>query len=100
MKETKKFPFCIYEEWAPYVPAELRHLTEADWLAKSRANNFAQYFRVNGQRSPAYFRKKDVLAFFKMKFGTVYPESVASLIAAGFEEAEPAAKHRKWGHHG
>jgi hypothetical protein len=80
--------FCNFEEWRIHLPEDLQNRSLAAWLKKSRDGHWAMYFRVGGQRSEAYFKKSDIYAWFKLTFGAVRPDCVASLKAAGFEGAK------------
>ena len=86
--QTMNAVFCLFGEWQRHLPEELRQIPEAEWLARSRGNNWAPYVRINGQRSPAYFKKTDIMVWFQLRYGVVHPDAVQSLIDAGFPEPE------------
>src|ERR1700743_859179 len=78
--------FCSFADFHPLLPDELKHLTEADWLARSRDGRFPPYFRFVNQKGPAYFRKSDIAAWWHLKLGALRPDLVQMMIDRGFEE--------------
>ncbi len=84
--ENPNDAFCGFE-WRQYLPEELQAITDAEWLAKSRQSNWAPYFKLLGERSPATFRKSDIVAWFRLKFGVVRPDCLQALLDAGYEPA-------------
>jgi hypothetical protein len=86
--------FCTVEDWHPHLPDELKSLTEAEWQAKSRVGNWIPFMRILGKRSTAYYRKTDVMAWFRLKFGVLHPECVQSLFDAGFPAPDRTNKRK------
>jgi hypothetical protein len=94
-REEKINPeFCLTEEWAKHLPQQLQSMSEADWRARSRAGSWPNYCTLLSQKSPALWRKSEILAYFKLKFSLVHPECVQALITAGFGQAQVHNKRR------
>ena len=80
--------FCTFEEWIGHAPTEFRELTLAQWLAKSRRGDWAPYLKPFGERSTPYWRRTDLVIYFRLKWNVLYPTAVESLLKAGFPEPE------------
>jgi hypothetical protein len=87
--------YCIFVDWQAHVPEEFQHLTEAQWQAKARRGDGIPYTRPLGSRSRAKYKKSDVSAFFRLKWGVLFPEALQSLIDADFPEPPRIQKKRK-----
>ena len=81
--------FRCWDEIQPLLPEHLRDTTEQKACQLSRAvpARFAQYIRINGQKSTAYWAESDVVAWAKVHWGVLFPDCVQSFLDAGFEEA-------------
>lgn len=87
-------PFCTFADWHPYLPPELQHLAESDWLRRSNAGNWMRHTRLLGQRSTALYKRADVVAWWNLKWGATHPHLIQQLLDAGFPAPETRRKRR------
>ena len=93
-RNAKPSAFCTHEEVFPFLPPEIQKLSVAEILAMSRAGNWPPYIKIISQRNPAWFRKSDLLAWAKLKWGTVHPRLVQEM-AGAFESRAPSEINAK-----
>lgn len=82
IKTDMSSAFCTFEQWSPFLPTPFKDRSESEWQARSHADNWAKFIRIDGQRSTALYRKRDIIVFFRLKYGAVFPECVEALLAS------------------
>jgi len=86
-------PFCLFESWHGCLSEEDQKLPEARWLEWGRTGKWAVYLKIGSQRNRAWYRKTDIYAHFRLRYGVVRPDLLQALIDLndGFEPAKPIA---------
>jgi|ERR1019366_7735417 hypothetical protein len=86
--------YCSFRDWHPYLPDELKEMTEQEWLARSRAKTWMPFARLLSQRSTPLYKRSDVLVWWRKKFAVTHPHLIQQLIDAGFPDAPTTKKSR------
>jgi hypothetical protein len=84
MNFTTSKDHCVFEDWQPALPPEHQHLSRQQWEAKGRVGSGIKITRALGKRSPALYRKLDVMEFFVARFGISHPDAIQKLLDLGF----------------
>lgn len=85
MKKKKTFEeeFASSDQWIGFHSQENQR-QESYFRAKT---DWPVHFRLGGQRSTAFWRRSDIYEAFRRMYGTLRPDILEALRAAGFHPA-------------
>lgn len=94
MSEDDKDLYCTAADWLPCLPDELKHITQAQWEARSRLGSWIHFERVLNRKGVARYLKTDCVEWFDKAFGVSHPHCLQMLFDRGFPRMPATKKAR------